>query len=360
MTSLVAPHKSSLHRQACLSLYRSLLRATAGVRVATSSPSIADTVHSLIRHRFHKDQKLLSRTQVANGLSAGHEYLTLLRSCAAKEPVALQRLYSTLETVARRADATAAYRQEMASRWKPPPPSRHAHLRNLRLNASPVSHASGSLSDHTDTTPRIFSHPAPISTIKSGVRKTPNLMLTQGIPLVKYPGPMPVLVNRVLKQKILWGVRKWEQHTGLQDTIKIAELEDEWDDILADKEGVSEDDGTQQDRQRAPIRQVAGSRVRLVTPQKISNTRTSWTKQLEEVHYEIRGAVMERGKKYAALGDRLWHEVVVKERDLKEKERKEKKHERRRESRAANGVAGNIFGQQDTEAEPSSVSSGFI
>ncbi|KAJ9607497.1 Cytosolic Fe-S cluster assembly factor nar1 [Cladophialophora chaetospira] len=335
-----------------------LLRETSAVGVATSNPGTAETIRSLIRTRFHKDRKLLSQTQVANGLSAAHGYLGLLRQCAAKEPVAIQRLNSTLETVSRRAEELTRYRRETASRWKPPPPSRHAHLRNLRQIASPRSHVSGSLSDPSDTTPRIFSHPAPIESIKAGVRKVPNLILAQGIPVLKYSGPTPVLVNRVLKEKILWGVRKWEQHKSIQHTLAIAEWEDEWDRILADKAGIRDDDG---DREGQRLNQrVQGTKIRFYELQRHEN---SWTTQLHEVDHSLKGAVMDRGKQYALLGDRYWHEVVVKERELKENERKEKKHERRMARKAASGVhdlAGEIFGQQGEELQPSSVSSGFI
>ena len=293
MPRVFVPHKSSLHLQACLSIYRSLLRESSAVGAATSSPSIGETLRSLIRFRFHKDQKLLSSSQVANGISGAHGFLGLLKACAAKEPVALQQLTRTLETVAQRADATGQYREENASRWKPPPPSRQKHLRNLRQIASPRSHVSGSLSNPEDTTPRIFSHPAPISTIKAGVRKVPNLILAQGIPILKYSGPTPVLLNRVLKEKIQWNVRKWDQHKALENTIALAEREDEWDDILAKQAGVIEEPESQKNLSR----RMPGTIIWFAE----SGPGSSWTKDLREVDLSIKRAVMERGSRYAKL-----------------------------------------------------------
>jgi len=92
----------------------------------------------------------------------------------------------------------------------------------------------------------------------------------------------------------------------------------------------------------------------------LSENRISWTTHLREVDRFLEKAVLERGKQYALLGDRLFHEVVVKERELKEQERKEKKHTRR----MARKQAGSIFGvERDEEGQaeqPSSIASGFI
>ncbi|EXJ59106.1 hypothetical protein A1O7_06537 [Cladophialophora yegresii CBS 114405] len=391
MPRLLAPHKSGPHRLACLALFRSLLRESRHVGTATSSTTTADTLRSLVRYRFRKDRGLQSRPRIVHGLKAGHGFLDLLRGCAAKSPSAVDQLSKLLEQVALQAESTATYRRTLAARWKPPPLGRYAHLENLRRVRDKNNHVS------TPSAPRIFQHPRPLSEVKTGVRKVPNLILAQGVPLLKYPGPTPVLVNRILKEKIRWGVRKWEQHKDVRRRIQIAEWEDEWDDILAEEGNfVDDDDGgagagadgllMEGDEGLGSVKpHVSGTRIRYYDPQnEVADTasatgasrkqqpgsglkpRLSWTTHLRQVDRELELAVMERGKQYALLGNRYWHEVVVPERELKEQERKVRKHARRMERKARVqassifGTEGQVPGREDQDLQPSSVSSGFI
>ncbi|ETI21930.1 hypothetical protein G647_06000 [Cladophialophora carrionii CBS 160.54] len=382
MPRYLAPHKSGPHRLACLGLFRSLLRESRHVGTATSSTKIAETLRSLVRYRFHRDRTLLSRSQIIHGLEAGHGFLDLLRGCAAKSPTALDQLSQLLEHVALQAESTATYRRTLAARWKPPPPSRYAHLENLRRVADKANHAS------TPSSPRIFQHPRPLGEVKSGVRKVPNLILAQGVPLLKYPGPTPVLVNRVLKEKIRWGVRKWEQHKDIRRRIQIAEWEDQWDSIVARVGNIVDDnddngagagggplvEGAEGQRSakshnpRATIRyyhppiEGAGTSPKQ-HPGSGFKPRISWATHLREVDRGLELAVLERGKQYALLGERYWREVVVKERELREQERKERKHARRMARKQASGIfgtEGQVPTQHDQDLQPSSVSSGFI
>ncbi|OAP54249.1 hypothetical protein AYL99_11350 [Fonsecaea erecta] len=376
MPRIVAPHKSGLHRLACLSLYKALLHESTRVGAAVDNPAVTRTLQSLIRFRFDRDRKLLSPSQVANGFEAGHGALSLLRQCARKSDDALNKLSQTLEHVALQAESTARYRGELASRWKPPPPQRRPHLENLRRIANRANHMS------TPDNPRIFQHPRPISEVKSGVRKVPNLILAQGVPLLKYPGPTPVLLNRILKTKIQWGVRKWAQHLDIAARIQIGEWEDDWDSILGREQGIVE---TQEDAianrqlgqqaeqveedhtQTSPefkIRFVGGNRPD-IGDGKNNNQSTarsspavpgvSWTLALRQVDRQLEQAVHARGRQYAELGDKYW-QVIVKERELKEKERKERKHARR----MARKQATSIVDADESAGDVSSVSSGFL
>ncbi|KIW91105.1 uncharacterized protein Z519_07999 [Cladophialophora bantiana CBS 173.52] len=359
-----------------LALYKALLRESTRVGAAIESPAVTKTLQSLIRFRFHRDRKLLSPSQIANGIKAGYGSLSLLRQCATKSGDALNKLSQTLEQVALQAESTSAYRAELASRWKPPPPDRHAHLENLRRVANKANHIS------TPESPRIFQHPRPISELKSGIRKVPNLILAQGVPLLKYPGPTPVLMNRVLKNKILWGVRKWAQHQDISEKIQLGEWEDEWDVILAREQGITESDdaanGNGQVGQWGEQAEKGGEKtssvinMRFVNPKRYSigneknnnqppsrslppATRVSWTLALRQVDRQLEQAVHTRGRQYAELGDKYW-QVVLKERELKERERREKKHARR----MARKQATSIFGTEVRDGPVSSTSSGFI
>ncbi|OAL34239.1 hypothetical protein AYO20_06494 [Fonsecaea nubica] len=363
-------------KDAGLSLYKALLRESTRVGTAIQNNAVAGTLQSLIRFRFHQDRKLLSPSQVANGLQASHDALSLLRACAAKSGDALHKLSQTLEHVAQQAESISKHRAELASRWKPPPPQRRAHLENLRRVADKANHLS------TPDNPRVFQHPRPISEVKSGVRKVPNLMLTQGIPLLKYPGPTPVLMNRVLKNKLQWGVRKWAQHLDLAARIQVAEWEDEWDGILAREKGITESQETgtayaQPEKQGAETQQDHNEASSSVSIQVVGLNRynvrekrdqkrqpasdspaapkASWTLALRQVDRQLEQAVQARGRQYAELGDKYW-QVVVKERELREKERRERKHARRMARKKATDIS-----KTDEGNEPvSSVSSGFI
>lgn len=203
------------------------------------------------------------------------------------------------------------------------------------------------------------------------MRKVPNLIIAQGIPLLKYPGPTPVLVNRVLKEKILWGVRKWEQHKEMQVGIQIGEWEDEWDDILAREGGIMDDDGSEAEPPKEIRRDKSQVNIRFYDPESTSSSsstfssslssdrhtqprQVSWTTAVRAVDRQIELSVWERGKKYAMLGNRYFEEVIVPERELKEKERKEAKHARRMARKAA---AAEVVGQ---DGEVSSIASGFV
>lgn len=197
-------------------------------------------------------------------------------------------------------------RAKLASFWKPPHPSRFKHLENLRRVKSKANHVS------TPENPRIFQPPRPLSEIKYGVRKVPNFMLTHGIPLLKYPGPTPVLMNRVLKNKILWGTRKFQQHGEMQEILELAEREDEWDVILEREHGIgdhNDDDGPSKPRRESST----------------SRERDSWAGTIRRVDRQLERDVHARGHKYAEMGRKLW-QVVLAERAQKEKEATDESH----------------------------------
>jgi hypothetical protein len=332
MNTRFAPHKLGVHRQTCLSLYRALLRECSRVGVAIKCPNLAETLRGLVRFRFHQDRIILSHSRVGNGLIAASDYLALLRDCSAKTPAAIEQLTATLEMVSSEAEIAGRRRELLASRWKPPPPERIPHLRNLRANASKRNQTS------TPSNPRIFQHPRPISEVKSGVRKVPNLIVAHGIPLLKYPGPVPVLVSRVINQKYRWSRRQWDRHGELQNTMQLANWEDEWDQTLARNSSIpldylDEGDGKGSKKKR-------------------------WTEQVQKALKQISNAVGTRGRQYAKLGDRYFHEVIVKERELKEAERKEAKRLRRIARKQARDEATSTDGRSDDEIN--GISSGFL
>lgn len=62
----------------------------------------------------------------------------------------------------------------------------------------------------------------------------PNFMAVQGIPLLRYSKPQPVSLGRVLRQKIAWQTKKWDQRSKLtEEMIPLGETEDAWDGVIA-------------------------------------------------------------------------------------------------------------------------------
>jgi hypothetical protein len=365
MPRKIVPHKSSLHCPSCLSLYRALLRESARASRATDDEVSCEPLRSLISTRFHKDKKLLSYSQTAASLSVGYGYLKLLQDCSAGSSAAHERVKKTLAEVTSQRNALHTYRKEIASKWKPPPAEKILHLRNLRAIASPQNHEPAS------SEKRIFQHPRPLSEIKSSVRKVPNLILAQGIPLLKYPGPTPVLLNRILKEKINWNLLKWQQHKDLEYKIEIGEAEDQWDRLLARHEGIISDEPDTAEEDLALDENESGPRIRRVQTQGLvssdsaargvqsaSSSDNSWTKDMREVDQGVYVAVLKRGKNYAELGAKYWKEVIFRERELKEKERREAKHARRM-ARTGLPIGGGWSGPAAEEGV-SSLDSGYL
>lgn len=298
-------------------MYRALLRECTRLPLVTehdTAHGARETLQSLVRYRFERDRQLQSPTQIVNGIETGHGLLHQLRLCSSKSSEALGRLGQMLESMTVQAETTMALRAQFASHWKPPPPQRLKYLQNIHLIRNKANYLP------QGPRPRIFEHPRPLSEVKTGVRKVPNLIVTQGVPLLKYPGPQPVLLNRVLKSKTLWGVKMFQKHEKLVEGAHLAECEDEWDMILQRQHGIRDADASEEDSSvgLGPLRRAGGA--------------GSWAKTFVDVDKDLEQQVMARGRKYATLGKRLW-EVVLAEREMKEKERKEAKRLRRRESK---------------------------
>ncbi|KIW99676.1 uncharacterized protein Z518_11089 [Rhinocladiella mackenziei CBS 650.93] len=311
-------HKKLPQPQEGLSLYKALLKECTRLPFAGGSSKtngITETLQDLIRYRFRKDRKVQSPTQIVHGIEAGHRFLDLLRACTIQSGEALGRLGEILEVTTAQAEDTAAHRSKLATLKKPPRPSRLKYIEHVKRIRDPANHVSY-------PTPRIFEEPRPLSKIKSGVRKVPNLIVTQGIPVLKYPGPQPVLLNRVIKSKITWGVKMFQKHLALEQAAHLAECEDEWDMILREEHGVLEPGAHEEDND--------GSSESLGT----GEGETTWAATIRAADMGIAKKVMARNRQNAEMGAKLW-QVVLRERELKEQERREAKRQRRNERRIA-------------------------
>ena len=59
-------------------------------------------------------------------------------------------------------------------------------------------------------------------------------MAVQGVPFLLYSKPQPQSLGRLLRQKIAWQLKKWDQRTKLtEETIPLGVCEDAWDALVA-------------------------------------------------------------------------------------------------------------------------------
>lgn len=75
-------------------------------------------------------------------------------------------------------------------------------------------------------------------------------MAVQGIPLLQYSKPQPVSLGRVLRQKVAWQTKNWDQHGRIVGELTpLAESEDDWDAFVAlqvKQEGLTKKNSLQQ------------------------------------------------------------------------------------------------------------------
>ncbi|KAK5044892.1 hypothetical protein LTR84_010264 [Exophiala bonariae] len=312
-----AANKSYAHRLACLSLYKALLKECASLSAGagiSKSNGLSSTLQSLVRYRFRQDKNLLSIAAIGKGLDAGNEFLRLLQACVARSGTAIDKLEVILQSAMSRAEATATIKARNATFWQAASPKRLPHIEHIRR----VSRKD--LQRPSPNGPAIFLRPKPLSEITWPRRKVPRYLITSGIPVLKYPGPQPVLINRIIKQKWRRNYKSVEMLESLEEARNMAEHEDVWDDLV--ERHVSDENrgspasqgshvadermtGTWQDAYHLSIRKVAATRY--------GNERTN-----------------------AAMGEKLY-KVLVDERELKEKERRAAKHERRMARKRALG-----------------------
>ncbi len=101
-------------------------------------------------------------------------------------------------------------------------PSTDKSLHSRRLDSSPI-----------------FERPLTVSQIKGGKRRVPKFVAVQGVPFLLYSKPQPQSLGRLLRHKIAWQLKKWDQRTKLtEETIPLGIYEDAWDTLIASQEKV--------------------------------------------------------------------------------------------------------------------------
>ena len=287
-----------------------------------SRSKASETLSNLVQFRFRQDRKLQSPTQIINGLKAGYAALDLVHACNNNSPTALTQLKSLLETTASQADYTTAYRAALAAARSPTSPQKLAKIAHLRAVATKASSAR-----YPGSKP-VLERPLPLSEIKGGKRRVPNLISAQGVPFLRYSKPQPISLSRVIRQKQERDQKKLTQQEGLKTDVFIAQAEDKWDEIV--KSQMSEEQ-----------RQLRGT---LKSAQESNGTgddegqEQSWKHEIVIAEAELYQQMKETTWENAEMGRKMW-EIVVKERELAAQEKREAKIRRRIERKAAAAAA---------------------
>ena len=259
----------------------------------------------------------MSLAAIQKGLEAGHESLSLLRACVAKSRAALDRLGVILQSIIVQAKERAAIQAKNDLLRRPPSQAK------LNLMAHEERAMRKDLHQSSPDGPAVFKRPKPLSEITWSRRKVPKYIITSGIPVLKYPGPQPVLMNRVIRQKWKRNNKRQEKIKLLDEDREFAANEDNWD-LLVKKFGM-EDIG---DRPNT----IGGGVPGIFSDDAFD--RGSWQDSFTLALYEYRAAHRREETRSKEFGERLYN-VLKEERDLRERERREAKHERRMERKRA-------------------------
>lgn len=177
-----------------------------------------------------------------------------------------------------------AHRKKLLAKRPPLTPSLKRRLRhNLRHSLK-----SAQVGRHGGTKKPVLERPLPLSEIRSGKRKVPSFVVTSaGIPFLRYGKPQPVMLSRVIRQRLEKRDRILEKKNLLDDMLIWAEEEDRWDDTirrqLSNEKGQNENGGKEM-----------------------------WTKSVDQAvrHNDRRFEML--AKRNAEMGQKLW---AVRERE---------------------------------------------
>lgn len=246
-----------------------------------------------MRYRFRRDRNLVSLKQVADGLKTGYALLDLIHACNSKDRNSLKKLITILESTTAQAEATAAWRSTLANAKRLPSVGVLAKIEHVKAVADKSKQVR-----HPESKP-ILERPLPVSEIRGGTRRIPNLVTAHGIPFLRYSKPQPISLSRYVRQRILWNEMNWTRRGILEEKILLAEFEDEWDRILEQEHGIADVDHKDDTATYAD---------------------PGWADEFISADASIWEAIRAKDLKYAEMGEKMW-QVVKKEKVLKKQEK---------------------------------------
>ncbi|KAI0193130.1 hypothetical protein F4808DRAFT_442551 [Astrocystis sublimbata] len=332
------PARYSRHREACLALYRALLRLAPRISLpddlATGWGRNRHPIAIQVQRAFRRNVADTSPRIVYPALSAGYRMLSVLHT-ASTTPESTQ--HSEVLTFL---SARLAERQRSLANRPPPPtgPKPGAPRPNTLplLVKVPITPASGKATAiaHAYITPH---RPRPASELGgTGRRKIPHIELAGEFPFLRIKKPQPEILSRVLRQKndrsavrmALIAVLREELHPQAQE-------EDWWEDTLARQASV-ENVAWRRELGEAPTR-IKRDLVNAIWQQRTDiggsglSQKYGWGSYLDGVNVGIRdmnrGFARER-EDLVARADAL-RQVVLKETRMAEEEKMQRAMDKR-------------------------------
>ncbi|KAI1387173.1 uncharacterized protein F4822DRAFT_405658 [Hypoxylon trugodes] len=265
MPSFFIPARNSRHRTACFALYRALLRQAPRIQlpddIVAARRGPVDPITHLIRRAFRRNRADTSPRIVYPALKAGYQILALLRSAASSPAETSTSIKptkaseSTQTTKTRKSSKTATapnadynaiislLRARLAERTRslianPTPPSKPSSARHPNAIPLLINVAPSPTPTNPNPPPKYISptRPRPLPQLGgSGRRQIPRLEMASDFPFLRLKKPQPTVLSHVLHQKIKKRQIRTETLIRFrEDSIPDAELEDEWENILAD------------------------------------------------------------------------------------------------------------------------------
>ncbi len=312
--------------RAGLSLYRALLKQCSAfelLNVAHSdSPTKVNVLSSLVQFRFQHDRSILSPSKIANGVKAGYSALDLLHAYNKGDQSASNRVKALIESTATQAKWLLTYRTALANARSLTSPAKLGKIAHLQAGASKANKTR-----YPESKP-ILERPLPLSEIKGGKRHVPELIAAHGVPFLRYSKPQPVSLSRIIRQRGRRHQKWWTQKEELEADRKVAEWEDEWDDIVEDQ---AADERRPNHYNTAPWQWSYGSG-------KVDRSESTWSYEVQVAENEVMQTIRAEDRYYADMGKKMW-EVVIKERELAAQEKREAKAQKRIERKAAVAAA---------------------
>ncbi|QKX55805.1 uncharacterized protein TRUGW13939_02903 [Talaromyces rugulosus] len=206
---------SGVHRFACLSLYRALLRQSH--RLPPTSTE-TENIRHLVRTKFDRYKGIQSPTRILHCLQAGYEALDLLHSACSENKDSLARIQLLLQSSRSRTPTSTPKDENIST-----PVSRRAEKR-----AENIEFQRQSRWTHPKVEP-ILSRPRPVV---AGRRKVPVFVNARGVPFLRIKKPQPQILSQIIRQKHAYKDKLIERRNRLLLEYYFAKDEEDWDRIL--------------------------------------------------------------------------------------------------------------------------------
>ncbi|KAL3420832.1 hypothetical protein PVAG01_07277 [Phlyctema vagabunda] len=209
MPSHIIPRRQSLHRIACIALYRATLEQCPRITIPDNLKQLGpvDPLKHLIRKRFRAQIHNTSPRQCVQALQYGYQAEEMLRKAGDGDEAAHSQI---LELLSER------QRQAALARARTPPPTKRTHV-------YPEPRA-GSMKV-------LEMRPLPLEQL-SGRRRLPIASGGNAIPFLRIGNRQSPFLSRLIKDKVEQRQRRFDLAERMDEDAEIGQAEQEWENIV--------------------------------------------------------------------------------------------------------------------------------